>query len=128
MKTELQRLLNKLDAISTESEEINDTDVREQMAEAIYHGFIVQTRGYTLPAEFGMFQPAGDTAVQAALAEFLPAACGAGIATPQQRLAAFQDGSVLSDAGNPYDEYFGHSDSFDELSAAMSKPAMPTVP
>ena len=127
MKTELKRLLNQLDAISNDYEEISDTDVREQMAEAIYHGFIVQTPGYTLPAEFGMFQPAGDTAVRAALAEFLPAACRAGIPTPQQRFAAFQDASVLSDAGNPYDEYFGHSDSFDELSAAMSKPATPTV-
>ena len=127
MKTTLKKLLDRLDAISKDHEEVGDTDVREQMYEAVYHAFIVQTPGYTLPGKFGMFESAGDAAVRAALSEFIPAACGAGLSTPQDRFTAFQDGSVLSDVGNPYDEYFGHSDSFDELSAAMSRPSTPTV-
>lgn len=127
IKAALQKLLNRLDGISENYEEVNDTDVREQMAEAIYHGFIVQTPGYTLPAEFGMFQPAGDAAVRRVLADFLPEACAAGIATARERFAAFQDISVVSDAGNPYEEYFGYSDSFDELMAAMSPPTKPPV-
>ncbi len=127
MKTVLKNLLNKLDAISKEHEEVGDTDVREQMSEAVYEGFIVQTPGYVLPAEFGMFESEGDIAVRVALSEFIPAACGSDISTPQKRFAAFQDGFVLSDAGNSYDEYFGHSDSFDELSAAMSPSSIPTV-
>ena len=127
MKPTLKKLLDKLDAISKDHEEVGDTDVREQMSEAVYHAFIVQTSGYTLPTKFGMFESAGDGAARAALSEFMPAACGAGLSTPQDRFAAFQDGSVLSDAGNSYDEYFGHSDSFDELSAAMSPPSTPAV-
>jgi hypothetical protein len=122
MKTALRHALNQLDAIAEEHEEVNDTDVREQIAEAIYHGFIVQTSSYALPNEFGMFHPAGDAAVRAVLAEFLSAACSAGISTPQKRLAALQDVSVLSDAGNAYDEYFGHSDGLEELTEAMSRP------
>lgn len=127
MRIQLSKLLNRLDAILKDHEEVGDTDVREQMYEAVYHGFIVQTVGYSLPAKFGMFEPAGDAAVRAALAEFVPAACALGISTPQERFAAFQDGSVLSDSGCPYDEYFGHSNSFEELSAAMSRAPAPAV-
>jgi hypothetical protein len=123
MKTILKQLLNRLDAISNDNGEVGDTDVREQMSEAVYHTFIMQTPGYTLPSEFGMFGPAGNAAVHAALSEFVAAACGAGLSTPQERFSAFQDSSVLSDAGHPYDEYFGYSDNLDEWSAAMSRPA-----
>jgi hypothetical protein len=125
LQPELMILLNRLDSIIKEHEEVGDTDVREQMYEAVYHGFIVQTPGYTLPAEFGMFEPAGDASVRAALAEFIPTARALGISTPEQRFAAFQDDSVRSDAGSQYDEYFGHSDDFESLSAAMSRPAGP---
>jgi hypothetical protein len=127
MKATLKKLLDRLDAISKDHEEVGDTDVREQMFEAVYHAFIIQTPRNTLPTKFGMFESAGDAAVRAALSEFIPGACNAGLSTPQERFAAFQDGSVLSDASNPYDEYFGHLDSFDELSAVMSRPSTPTV-
>jgi len=127
MKTTLKNLLDSLDAISKDYAEVGDTDVREQMYEAIYHAFIIQTPGYTLPGTFGMFESAGDAAVRAALSEFIPAACRAGLQSPQDRFAAFQDGSVLSDSGNPFDEYFGYSDSFDDLSSAMSRQSPPTV-
>jgi hypothetical protein len=126
MKTILKRLLDRLDAISKEHEEIGDTDVREQMSEAVYHAFIVQTPGYALPATFGMFEPAGNAAVRAALSEFIAAARDVGLPTPQQRFAAVRDGSVLSEAGNPYDEHFGHAASFEELTAAMLRAPIPT--
>src|SRR3982751_1746451 len=106
MKAALKHLLNRLDAIAEEHGEVTDTDVREQMYEAVYHGFIVQTPGYTLPGKFGLFEEDGNAAIRAALSEFMPAASAAGIASPADRFAGFQDGSVLSDAGNPYDEYF----------------------
>lgn len=121
MKTALHRLLNRLDEIARDHEDVGDTDVREQIYEAIYHGFIIQTPGYALPATFGMFQPAGDVAVRTALLEFIRSACALNIPTPEQRFAVFQDPSVRSNAGNPYDEYFGHSNSLDELCAAMDR-------
>ena len=129
MKTTLKSLLDSLDAVSATSAEVTDTDVRERMYQAVYHGFIIQTADYALPSEFGMFQPAGNSAVRAALADFLPAARtvahDTGLSAPQQRFEAFQDGSVLSTVGNPYDEYFGHADSLEQLSAAteLHKPA-----
>lgn len=126
MKAALKNLLDRLDAVSNVHEEVGDTDVREQMFEAIYRGFIAESPGYTLPARFGMFERPGDAAVRAALSEFISTACAAGISTPEQRFAAFQDDSVRSDAGNAYDEYFGHADNFDGLSAAMSQSSTPT--
>ena len=128
MKAALKHLLNRLDAIAEEHGEVTDTDVREQMYEAVYHGFIVQTPGYTLPAEFGLFEAPGNTVVRAALSEFITAACAAGIATAADRFAAFQDESVLSDDGNPYDEYFGHADNFEQLTAVMSPSSKPPRP
>ena len=42
MKDTLKKLLDTLDSISEEHEEVTDTDVRDQMYEAVYHGFILQ--------------------------------------------------------------------------------------
>jgi hypothetical protein len=119
MKGHLKRLLDQLDSTMESHEEVGDTDVREQMYAAVYHGFIVQTPDYTLPSEFGMFEPAGNSAVRSALTEFISAASALGIPTPQQRFEAFQDNSVLSSAGNAYDEYFGDAGSLDELPTLM---------
>src|SRR4051812_32735979 len=96
MEAALKKLLDTLDSIAEEHAEVSDTDVREQMYESVYHGFILQTPGFTLPAVFGMFDPAGDVAIRAALAEFLSAPRAASFGTPQERFDAFQDGSVLS--------------------------------
>jgi hypothetical protein len=121
MKTALHRLLNRLDEIARDHEDVGDTDVREQMYEAIYHGFIIQTPGYELPATFGMFNPEGDSSVHDALSEFMASACAVGLSTPEERFKAFQDPSVSSNTGNPYDEYFGHSNSLEEVRAAMDR-------
>jgi hypothetical protein len=123
VKEALKKLLDSLEGIASEHEEVTDTDVREQMYEAVFHGFIVQTPGYTLPQSFGMFEPAGNAMVRAAFAEFIPAANQSGLASPEQRFAAFQDSSVLSRQGNAYDEFFGHAESFQKLCASMSRSA-----
>jgi hypothetical protein len=123
MKDELKNLLDRLEDIANEHEELFDTDVREQMYEAVYHGFIVQTPGYTLPNSFGVFEPAGNAKVRAALAEFIAAAKQSGPGSSEERFADFQDGTVLSKKGNPYDEFFGHANSFQQLSAAIARPA-----
>jgi hypothetical protein len=128
MKTALHKLLNRLDDIARDHDDVGDTDVREQMFEAVYHGFIVQTPGYELPATFGMFEPHGDAAVREALSEFIAAARGLNLPTAEERFAAFQDPSVRSDASTPYDEYFCHSTSLEELRAAVNRSSLPVTP
>lgn len=125
MKAELKALLNRLETIAEEHGEVTDTDVREQMYAAVYHGFIAQTPGYELPTEFGLFEEEGNEAVRSALADFIEAARtaaqGDGLNTAEKRFDGFQDGSVLSDGGSPYDEFFGHSESLKELANAMRR-------
>ncbi len=127
MKEALKKLLNRLDAIARDHAEIGDTDVREQMFDAVYHGLIAREDGYELPGEFGMYAPEGNAAVRAALAEFMAKAQAAGPGTPEGRFEAFQNAEVQSDAGHAYDEYFGHGDSFAMVAAAYTREAS-TVP
>ncbi len=55
----------------------------------------------------------GDEEVHDALETFLddarPLAIERGLATFHQRLAAIQDGTVVTDGGNDFDEFFGTS-------------------
>lgn len=116
MKKSLKALLNAMDKIAEEWEEITDTDVREQMRDAIEQAVLAPVAGYTLPDEFGMFEPKGNAKVKAALAKFIETARveAAGLKTRQDRLRAFQDLDVESRDGNTYDEYFGYDDSLEE--------------
>ncbi|MBV8416916.1 MAG: hypothetical protein JO251_17060 [Verrucomicrobia bacterium] len=112
MKQALKILLNQLDEIASQHEEIEDTDVREQMAEAIDKSFVQPEHGYVLPNKFGMFSTEGDAAVRKALGAFLnhPEVIAARAQLPKavDRLNAFQDESVVSDQGRRYDDYFGY--------------------
>lgn len=114
MKKALKRLIDDLDAVSVEHEEVSDTDVREQMYDAVHKSFIAPFPGYALPDSFGMFSEDGDRKVLAAIRGFLAhpdlAAAAASLRTPEARLDAFQDIDVQSDSGNAQDWYFGYSD------------------
>jgi len=114
MKKALKKLIDDLDAVAVEHEEVSDTDVREQMYEAVHKSFIAPLPGYALPGSFGMFSEEGDRKALIAIREFLAhpeiAAAAASLKTPEARLDAFQDIDVQSDAGNAYDWYFGYSD------------------
>jgi len=114
MKKALKQLIDALDKVFDEYEEVGDTDVREQMYEAVHKGFIVPQTGYALPAKFGMFSDDGDKKVRAALQKFLAypdvVAASQSLKTPETRLAAFQDADVESSEGNTYDEYFGYAE------------------
>ncbi|HMP01200.1 MAG TPA: hypothetical protein PKC45_01745 [Gemmatales bacterium] len=118
MKKALKVLLNDLDKVAEEFDEVTDTDVREQMRDAIEKAVLDPVRGYKLPSAFGMFEPEGDAQVRAVLAKFIAAAKAeakaAGLKTRADRLRAFQNIDVESRAGNFYDDYFGHDDSLDE--------------
>ena len=114
MKKALKQLIDELDHVFEEHEEVGDTAVREEMSDAIHKGFILPQAGYVLPATFGMFSKEGNQKVRVALQKFLAhlelATARESLRTPEARLAAFQDNSVESSAGNFYDEYFGHMD------------------
>jgi len=113
MDEALRQLLEALESVGEGHEEIFDTDVREQMYDAVISVLIDPKDGYGLPAEFRMFTPEGNAAVHQALAQFLPplveAARAAGLTTPRQRLLAFQNDEVeTSGGGNYYDDFFGY--------------------
>lgn len=114
MERALKKLIDALDKVFEEHEEVGDTDVREQMYDAVHRGFIVPQASYTLPDKFGMFSDEGDKEVRAALQQFLadPEVITAitSLGTPEARLTAFQDTEVKSSEGNTYEEYFGYAD------------------
>jgi hypothetical protein len=114
MKKALKLLIDELDKIYKEHEEVGDTDVREQMYDAIHNGFIVPHAGYTLPGSFGLFSDEGNEKVRAALQNFLThpdvVTATTSLSTPEERLAAFQDAEVQSNEGNTHDEYFGYAE------------------
>lgn len=112
MRDALKRLLDRLDGISKDHGEVDDTVVREQAHDAIYHLFVRADPDATLPTSFGMFSAEGDAALREALAAFLVEPAVAEMtrsATSQERLVAFQDGSVISDQGLPFDDHFGEA-------------------
>lgn len=115
MKKALKAVLNALDKIAEDHEEVTDTDVREQMREAVERALLEPVADYELPDEFGMFEPEGNAKVKAALAKFIDAARleSAALKTRAERLRAFQNDEVESRDGNNYDEYFGYDDSLD---------------
>ena len=120
MTQALKTLLDDLDRVAEEHDEIYDTDVREQLAEAVMQGWVWQTEDWELPDELGLFSEEGNRAVRQALASFLESARGAqekeegDLGTPARRLFAFQDPAVKSDDGSPYDEYFGHREALED--------------
>ena len=121
MKSLLKQLLDQLDSIYEQDDDLTDTEVREAMFRAVARGFIFQKRDYTVPPRFGLYKrPAANGLVRTALNEFISAANAAaereGLATPEQRLAAFQDESVVSDQEHASYWYFGSVDDLTQLS------------
>lgn len=119
MENILKKLLDDLAAIAADDhDEIFDTDVREQMSDAIWSGFINPQGGYELPDTFGMFSDDGNERIKAALEEFLPAAGKYarenGISTPQERLDAFQNENVAGGDEYSYDDFFGYLESAED--------------
>ena len=121
IKKPLLQLLNEFDRIAQTYEEIGDTDVREQIRDALNDGYVTPKDGFELPETFGMFEPDGNAQVGAALRQFLAAANKIAaqrknLQTAKGRLRSIQDENVTSDAGTLYDEYWGYvdEDEFDE--------------
>lgn len=117
MKKALKQLINSLDKLADNGhDEVMDTDVREQMYDAVHQLLVEPQAEYELPDEFGMFSPEGNALVKAILAKFAAHpefAEAKKLPTAKERLDAFQDIDVESAEGNTYDEYFGYNDSFE---------------
>ena len=67
----LRALLDELDRLEQQHVEFSDTLAREELAEAVHRGFIVQEPGFDLPSDFGLFTQQGNDAVRTALAKYL---------------------------------------------------------
>ncbi len=120
----LQSLIEALDSVSDESEEVNDTDVREQLSEAL-HGLLLDPRGFQLPQEIGMFDAKGNQRVLTALERFRAdyiAAGGQALASTVDADQYIQSPDIVSGRGSAYDEYFGHADINGQAPIAPAKP------
>jgi hypothetical protein len=115
MEKVLAELLTRLMAVAKAHGEVEDTEVRERLDDAVHHGFLIPTPGYRLPDTFAMYSPEGNRAVRATLDWFLPAATAAataeGLDTFHQRLAAFQNlGVTVGPQRVCYNDFFGWAD------------------
>jgi hypothetical protein len=115
MEKVLAGLVKRLVAIAKAHGEVQDTEVRERLDDAVHHGFLIPTPGYRLPESFGLYTPEGNRAVRDALAWFIPAAIAAaeaeGLDTFHKRLAAFQNLAVrVGPKQKCYNDFFGYAD------------------
>ncbi len=112
-KQALRELLDEIERIGRRHDELYDTIVREQMAEAILRAFVFDEPDYELPREFGMESRRADAAVRRALERYIDKARRLarrhGLRDPAQRLRVFEDLEVTSRGGETYDEFFGAS-------------------
>jgi hypothetical protein len=111
VKELLRKLLLRLEAVGIQNGEIYDTVCRDAMGEAVFSTFLLPEADYEFPEDFGLCTPEANQAVRKALLEYVTAARSLapseGLRTFQQRLAALQDVSVITEDGGTYDEFFG---------------------
>lgn len=111
----LKQVMEELEVIGQEHDELYDTDIRENLFEAVCAGFLKPQAGYRLPDDFGMASEEANRRVKAALQRYIQAAneraVELGLTTPNQRLAAFQNGKVCTDEGQYPDDFFGWAES-----------------
>jgi hypothetical protein len=115
MEQILLKLLRELERIGHAHEELYDSEVREQMGNAVMAAYVRRTPGYFLPDQFGMYSKDADAEVRKSLAEYIERANALadeiGVTSFHARLAAFQNRAVRA---NPtvavdYEELFGHT-------------------
>lgn len=113
MREILVILLSRLDAIGEKHDELFDTDVRQNMSNAIMAGFVRRQQGYVIPDKMGMFSEQADADVVNVIAQYVAMANRRAdeleLKTFHDRLNALQDRSARSNRGNDYDEFLGHS-------------------
>lgn len=110
--SQLQRLLSALDQVAAESEEIFDSDCRQEMGEAVMEAFVRANGVEVIPKKFGILNDDACVVVHEAIACFAMESLKLlGSQSFKDRLESLQDTSVQSDDGNDYEEYFGRTPS-----------------
>ena len=118
LQAALKNLLEDLNQIAENHGEIFDTDVREQLFEAVYVAYLRPREGYELPERFGLYEAEGNQQVRTALQKYLDTVLPLSAdLNPQQRLDAFQDPEVTTEDDLTPDEFFGWVDNLDHLEA-----------
>jgi hypothetical protein len=78
-----------LESLGEAHEEMDDSEVREQMFAAVARTFLNPTPGFALPTDFGLSDARANAAVRAALQTYIDtmsvAATHLGLDTPEQR-------------------------------------------
>ena len=114
MEKILLNLLRELERIGQSHEELYDSEVREQMGNAVAAAYVRRTPGYLLPDKFGMYSEDADADVRRSLAEYIERANAlageVGLTSFHGRLAAFQDRSVRTSSAIhiEYEDLLGH--------------------
>jgi hypothetical protein len=128
MEKVLAELLARLVVIAQAHGEVEGTEVRERLDDAVHHGFLIPTPGYQLPENFAMYSAEGNRAVHDVLAWFLPAAVAAaaseGLDTFHKRLAAFQNLDVTVGPQRVcYNDFFGwaNPERYDERGSVLPR-------
>ncbi len=123
----LRDLLDVLDTVGQVYESLQDTVTREALHAVAFQGFVLQKPGYCCPRKFWMMTVRGNQLLRRAMRLFLRRgeclAANEGLDTPEKRMAAFQDASVVSGEGSQYDTYFGHVQDLQEYVAASQEAA-----
>ena len=113
----LKQVMEELEVIGETHDELYDTDIRENLFEAVCAGFLKPEAGFRLFDDFGLASEEANRQVKAALARYLQAAneraLELGLTTSRQRLNAFQNGEVCTDEGQYPDDFFGWAESID---------------
>lgn len=110
MRDSLLKLFEELEKVGAEHEELYDTEVREAMGSTVFRGFL-KPEGKESQMTYLDDEEANLRVVEA-LKNYIDAANeGArqfGLVKFKDRLAAFQDCSVITAEGNTTDDFFGY--------------------
>jgi hypothetical protein len=106
----LARLLERLAVIQRSNPEIADTAVREELSDAVFHGFVSPRKGYRIPADLGLDGARANQRLRKAVETYVTQATK--IAAKQElsreeRRAAFEDPTVLNSETEDYEDFFG---------------------
>jgi hypothetical protein len=111
MRDILLRLFEELEKVGAEHEELYDTEVRDAMGSTVFSGFLKPEREET-PTTTYLDDEAANQRVVEALKNYIDAAneraSQLGLVKFKDRLAAFQDCSVITAEGNTTDDFFGY--------------------
>jgi hypothetical protein len=113
MEELLKQLLERLEVISEDHGELLDSEVREFLGVAVMDGFVRNQGPQNISGQFGMLSEEANQAVYSAIKDYINEAIKSaellGLTVFFDRLAALQNGDVVTENRNYYDDFFGHT-------------------